>query len=460
MRRHPASFRDPSGYIFRENEKIHRCILPPFFTEYAKAKAAGIYEQLWKKNWLVRHQEVRRSDEEIILEVETIHFISYPYEWSFEQYKMAARLTLKLQIWLLENGFGLKDASAFNIVFKNNRPLLIDTLSIEPYEVNAPWRALKQFNHHFLAPLVKASYHGAGQLKLLQNNLDGEPLLTTSRQLPLKSYLRPTIYGHIHMLAKAEKKVTQKDRKAVKPSLKPRAQIKMLNGLDAFISKLKVKDKTEWQDYYDQTNYTQQAFVLKKDITKDWCQEIEAQRVVDYGGNDGTFSRCLPDQVKQILTLDIDPAAVDSNYRQCLEDKDDRIYPIVQDIAQPSAALGLNNMERESFWDRLHKLGPDTGLALALIHHLTLSANIPFQVSAEMFAKHTQYLIMEFPDKQDSWVQYILDSKRDARHLFEWYGYDAFAKAYKQHFNILKEQRISGTERTLFLMESKDWNAG
>ena len=44
-------------------------------------------------------------------------------------YKEAALLTLKLQKYSLEQGFSLKDASAFNITFHNGKAIFIDTLS-------------------------------------------------------------------------------------------------------------------------------------------------------------------------------------------------------------------------------------------------------------------------------------------------------------------------------------------
>jgi hypothetical protein len=76
-------------------------------------------------------------------------------------------------------------------------------------------------------------------------------------------------------------------------------------------------------------------------------------------------------------------------------------------------------------------------------------------MSAAFFASLSPYLIIEFPDREDSWVQYILDSKRDARHLFDDYGVSAFAKAYSQFYHFDKQEIIPGTHRTLFLMRRR-----
>jgi Ser/Thr protein kinase RdoA (MazF antagonist) len=128
---------------------------------------------------------------------------------------------------------------------------------------------------------------------------------------------------------------------------------------------------------------------------------------------------------------------------------------MVCDLIQPSPSIGFANQERQSFIDRIQKFQPDLGLALALIHHITLTGNVPFDMSAAFFASLSPYMIIEFPDRGDSWVQYILDSKRDARHLFDDYGISAFAKAYSQFYHFDKQEIIPGTHRTLFLMRRR-----
>ena len=173
MHRLSASYRDPSGYMFMDGKKLKRQINPIFFEEYDAAVTAGIYQKLFEKGWLINHQELSREEDKIILEPEQIPFISYPYEWCFTQYKHAAQLTLRLQMYLLEQGFSLKDASAFNITFHNGKAVFIDTLSIERYKENEPWRALQQFEMHFFSVLLLAEKYGASYLKTLSHQING-----------------------------------------------------------------------------------------------------------------------------------------------------------------------------------------------------------------------------------------------------------------------------------------------
>ena len=173
MTRLPSSFRDPSGFVYRENNRLYRQVNPVYFKEYHAVKSSGIFELLFEKKWLIPHKEISATKNTVVLEPEKIAFVSYPYEWSFTQYKHAAQLTLRLHIFLLKHGFSLKDASAFNVTFHQGKAIFIDTLSIEPYNDNQPWRALKQFSEHFFAPLLIAQDYGSRYLETLKYSING-----------------------------------------------------------------------------------------------------------------------------------------------------------------------------------------------------------------------------------------------------------------------------------------------
>jgi hypothetical protein len=453
MRRHPSSYRDPSGFVYQENGVFYRQINPVYFKEYKAARSSGVYQKLFDKKWLIPHAEIGSDEEKIIILPEQLDFITYPYEWSFNQYKHAAQLTLRIQIFLLENNFSLKDASAFNVSFHKGKAIFIDTLSIERYKENTPWRALKQFNEHFFGPLLLAQKHGSTFLKTLQHSINGIELSEVKRQLPFTSRFHPIIYSHIHLLSKSDGKKPTENNDEKNISLSKISQIKMLKALEQHIDAMISKENTEWSSYYDEINYKEASFQIKKKLIKQWCDEIKATKIIDLGGNDGTFAKELLDQASQIIVSDIDQPAIDQCYLNQLKSREHRLIPIVCDLMQPSPSIGFHNTERDSFTSRVINFKPNVAMALALIHHITLTGNVPFEMSASYFAKLSQYLIIEFPDRKDSWVEFILDSKRDARHLFDDYSISAFAKAYQQHFKLIKSEKIEGTERTLFLFE-------
>ena len=458
--RHASSFRDPSGNILIKDGTILRKINPVYFRQYNSLKDSGFYKKLFDSKLLIPHTEVNANDNEIIIQPEPISFFSYPYEWSFNQYKHAALHTLKLQKYCLQNGFTLKDATAFNVTFYKGAPVFVDSLSFDVYKEGEPWRAYKQFLMHFFGPLLLAKYYGNDMLKLLGQYIDGIPLDKVAKQLPFKARFNPVIYTNIYLTAKYDAKFSQGAQengggKEKEIKISKEAQIKILDSLYNHIKDLELSEKTQWKDYYDFTNYDAQAFEYKKDLIKKWYVSINATKFVDLGGNDGTFSRVLKDKATEILVTDIDPNAVDHNYKQVLKNKEQNILPLVSDLLNPAPGIGLNNTERTPLLERIKNNNYDVTLALALIHHISLTGNVPFDMSAKLFASLTPYLIIEFPDRDDSWVDFLLKSKREFEAYFDSYNRSNFETEYSAYFDIVQTQGIPNTQRTMYLLKRK-----
>lgn len=453
---HSSSFRDPSGYVYTEKGDIKRVIKPIYFKQYNALTDSGFYNTLFKNELLIPHKELTTTSEEIIIKAEKIPFITYPYEWSFNMYKEAALLTLKLQKYSLDNGFSLKDASAFNITFYKGKAIFIDTLSFDFYTENSPWRAYKQFITHFFGPLLLAHYHGADQLKLLSNFIDGIPVRTISSMLPFKTKLNPILYSNIHLLAKLEDKHNEDyEGETKEATLSRKGQLNIIETLYNYIKKLELKEHSEWGNYYDKTNYTSDAFIKKSEIINNWMDAIRPERIIDIGGNDGTFVRKLNSNVKTALVCDIDNNAVDFNHKTMKLNKEQFMLPFVIDVLNPSAAIGLNNKERDSFLNRIKSLAPDVTLALAVIHHMSLSGNVPFRESAKFFSSFSKHLIIEFPKREDSWVQRLLNNKADFKNHFDFYNSNNFENSYSDYFEIVKKETILNSERVLYLLKKK-----
>ena len=370
------------------------------------------------------------------------------------QYKHAALLTLKIQKFSLENGFTLKDASAFNITFHEGKPIFIDTLSFDFYKENSPWFAYKQFIMHFLGPLVLSQYYGHDYLKTLSHDLEGYSLEKISKILPFKSYLNPTILTNIHLLARYDKKFTL-DTKKAKNNLSKKSQLKLIEILHDYIKNLGVNINTEWDNYYYQTNYKEESYNIKKRITREWFSSIKGRNLIDIGGNDGTFSRELKDVANFIIVADIDPNAVQQNYVQLQKNKEKYILPIVVDVLNPASSYGFDNQERFSFINRVKDMKLDGCLALAVIHHITLSGNIPFDLSAKFFSRMAPNLLIEFPTRKDSWVEFLLNSKREFKNHFDFYNEENFEKAYSVYFEIIKKETIYSSERIVYSLKRR-----
>jgi len=453
---HEASFRDPSGHMFHDGETLRRRINPIYFPQYKALKEKGVFKTLIKQGLLISHTETLTSEEEIIITPEKISFITNPYEWSFEQYKQAALLTLKIQKYALSKGFILKDASAFNVTFHQGRPVFIDTLSFDFYEENTPWRAYKQFITHFFGPLALAKYHGTEIFSLMQSHIDGIPVKLISSLLPSKTRLSSVLYPNIHLLAKMESKHSEDYKGETKiAKLSKKAQNNIVESLYNYITKLDLIEASEWGDYYSKTNYNDSAFDNKKKLIREWVLPLKPERLIDVGGNDGTFARTVLDSVPDVIVTDIDSNAVDYNYRQLRKNKETNMLPFVCDVLQPAPGVGFNNTERNSLISRLEDYAPDVTLALALIHHITLSGNVPFEKSAEFFASFSNRLLIEFPTRDDSWVESLLVRKREFINHFDFYNEANFEKGYGRYFSLEKKIQLEGAKRIMYLYKKK-----
>src|SRR5215213_8251886 len=201
---HPSSFRDPSGFIFRANGRVYRQVNKQYAATYDRFMQSGLYEKLVASNRLIPHEEINEnitgSDNWYkTLLPEQLHYISYPYEWCFDQLKDAALLVLDILKESLAHGFILKDATPFNVQFHNGKPVWIDTLSFEVYEPAKPWVAYRQFSECFLFPLYLGRYLKTDIHKTLSTYLEGIPASLTSKLLPMRSGLSLGVWLHVYL---------------------------------------------------------------------------------------------------------------------------------------------------------------------------------------------------------------------------------------------------------------------
>ena len=362
----PSSFRDPSGFVFAENDRVYRQINNGFAKHFDQFMSSGLYDVLVDKGYLVAHEDVTASNIQRgpdcyrVIAPEVIPYIAYPYEWSFSQLQDAAMLTLRIQTVALQHGYILKDASAYNVQFRHGKPVFIDTLSFEPYVEGVPWVAYRQFCQHFLAPLALMARVDVGLGKLLVTYIDGIPLSLASSLLPLTTRFNYSLQTHIHLHAKMQE--TYADAAGTPTTAKssttknPRQLSK--TGLQAIVESLAsaVKSQqwkppqTEWGDYYDNTNYSDGSTDEKRRLVDDYLSAIdEPLNVVhDLGANTGEFSRIAARHAGLVVSQDIDPVAVERNYRRLVSEPPKNVLPLLQDLYAPSPAIGWGNEERAS----------------------------------------------------------------------------------------------------------------
>lgn len=451
-----GSFRDPSGFVFRHEGRVYRQVNMSYRDHYVHLMRSGLYEDLCSKQMLVRHEEVDLDREAadgayVILRPEYVPFISYPYEWCPSQLREAALVTLDAQLSAMQHGMTLKDANAYNIQFVQGRATLIDTLSFEVYEEGQPWPAYRQFCQHFLAPLALACFCDVRLTQLLRVHIDGIPLDLASALLRRRTWLRPSLLVHIHLHARAQRHFagTTNVGKDSRPRRVSRlGLLGLVKNLRSAVAALRWKpDRSEWSQYYEDTNYTQDGMTHKQDLVAGYLERLRPGVVWDLGANTGRFSAIAAAQGARVLSCDVDPVAVEQNYLESVRRNDGSILPLLLDITNPSPGIGWRNVERLSLAQRRDA---DTILALALVHHLAITHNLPLAMIAEFLAELCESLIIEFVPKEDSQVQRLLASRPD---VFPGYTRRSFEEAFTKWFTICDAAGVRDSGRIIYMLE-------
>jgi hypothetical protein len=452
-----GSFRDPSGFVYTRDGTLFRQVNSGFRQTFEAFLASGLCDELVRDGFLVPHEPVgleysATPEAYAVLRPERLPFISYPYEWSFGQLQDAAALTLQIQEKALRKGFTLRDSSAYNIQFQGGRPIFIDTLSFEPWEEGKPWAAYKQFCEHFLLPLTLMSATDIRCGTLLRSYVDGIPLDLGSRLLPHRSWtsLSAVLHIHLHAWAQGRYAGSAVTSAAKGKSMSQRSLLTLIKNLSTATQRLSWRPSgTEWADYTSDNNYSDAASRSKREMVVAHLAAVKPKTVWDLGANTGEYSRAARELAGHVVSFDVDPAAVERNYRRVRSEKETGILPLLLDLTNPSPGQGWAGRERLSLEER----GPaDAVLALALVHHLAIGNNLPLERIAAYFRRLGRHLVIEFVPKSDSQVSRLLLSRPD---IFPGYSKEGFEEAFQRHYHIQSVTRVADSERWLYAMRAR-----
>jgi len=108
------------------------------------------------------------------------------------------------------------------------------------------------------------------------------------------------------------------------------------------------------------------------------------------------------------------------------------------------------NTERPPFLDRAR---PDCVLALAVLHHLLVGANLPMAAARDLFASLAQkHLILEFVPTNDVMFQKLIEFRVN---LFDHITLDHCLEVFADRFTLLRQEPIQNSPRTLLLFEKR-----
>jgi ribosomal protein L11 methylase PrmA len=196
-------------------------------------------------------------------------------------------------------------------------------------------------------------------------------------------------------------------------------------------------------------NYSETAARSKCSLVLNHLTGSGLRTVWDLGANTGEYSRAAREVAGLVVSFDLDPAAVERNYRQVRGQREAGILPLLLDLTNPSPAQGWAGRERLS----LEQRGPaDAVLALALIHHLAIGHNLPLDWIASYLSRLGRLLVIEFVPKSDSQVKRLLLSRPD---IFPHYTKEGFESAFGRYYDIQAVSQIEDSERWLYCMSPR-----
>ena len=453
----PGSFRDPLSRVFVGDDRVVRA-----FTE----EGAKDIKAVWGKKSIQGALQSGELIESNIVEPSAVGlshpwtsamthpmlpFISYPYEWTFSMLKDAALLQLKLTRETLGDGIGLKDATPYNVQFIGSRPQFIDAGSFERRRKGDPWYGYKQFCEMYLYPLMMQGYLGVQYQPYLRGSVNGISPITMRKLLPA-SLRRPRKgrLTHVVLHAAASTRFADSDTDVKKATAKAGMNAQVLDAtmrkLEKIVQKLSLGDKkSTWSNYSERGHYLESSLDEKQKFVRDAVAVSPRKQVWDIGCNDGVFSRIASAHSDYVVAMDADPLVVDRLYNTLKAEKNDKILPLYVDLTDSGGGVGWRGQERPGVFHRGH---PDIVMALAVIHHMAITFNVPIASQLDMFRDLSPELIIEMPHADDPMVRKLLQNKRDGIH--DDFNLENFERLLSERFDIKSKMLLAGGTRTIF----------
>jgi ribosomal protein L11 methylase PrmA len=452
----PGSFRDPLSRVLLDEQRVLRVLSPDAARDFDAVLSAPFFKREVGAGRIIATERVEGGAAELgiegewaeVLEHPRLDVWTYPYEWSFSMLRDAALLQLELQRDALADGMACKDATPYNVQFDGVRPVFIDVGSFERYRDGDPWYGYLQFCQLFLFPLLLQAYAEIPFQPLLRGAVNG---LSPEEAWHLLGPLRLPRKGvplHVALHARAQRRFAD-SKTDMKAALKKGGYKRSLieanvKGLHGLVSRLQWKrSESTWSEYSERGHYTEHDLSAKEAFVREAVGRQRRSRAWDIGCNDGRFSRLIAGDADQVLAFDGDHLVVDVLYRALRAEGATNITPLVLDLSDPPPAIGWANQERPAF---IHRCQPDFVIALAVIHHIALSANVPTAAFLDLLRSFRAAAVVEFPTEADPMVKRLLRNKRAGVHAD--YTLARFEAEVADRFEVRRRQELE--TRVLF----------
>lgn len=451
------SYRDTAARVVKKKSGYYRYIFDEYKTEYDHLMQSGLYEELTQKDLLIKHKEIEKDTDDPkvykLLYPTQIQFQSYPFEWSYTQWRKSILAYLRINHIALKYGMILKDATPYNFYLTGGKAVLFDTSSFMFFKKNDSWIAYRQFCEEFLSPVALMYYNGSEWSQLTVANLRGMPLRFVSKQLPIKSWFNLTTLIHIHLHSKySGNNKTDGEKSKINKGFTLEKVKSLQKMIFNAITKWHKSHQFEnhWSTYYENDIESQEYLNDKEATIRKWLEIIKPKSVLDLGANTGKFSFIAAEYAEKVISLEADEKCVNEIEEKIKLRNISNIYAIVGNISSPSPTLGLDYGETSNLYSRANS---ETLLGLAIIHHINIIDRIDLSQIALIFSNLCQkYLIIEFIPITDEKVILLTKSRME---MFHNYSLPNFIYNLGIYFELLENKKIASSNRVLYLWKKK-----
>jgi SAM-dependent methyltransferase len=455
----PGSFRDPESRVFYADEQVYRALSADGLSDFEALRETGLLEdervvgtELAQDTRAVRGLLVHEPAG--VLRHERIPFVSYPYEWTYSMLKDAALVQLDLLLAALDHDLVLKDSTPYNVQFKGARPLFVDVGSFERIRDGEPWIGYRQFCMLYLYPLMLQSAKDLSFRPWLRGSIDGITPAQMRAMCSLRDRFRRGFFTNVFLHAKLEARYADRSgevKREVKRVFKKELFVANVRKMRKLVERLEWDPpKGVWTAYGERNSYTDDDAARKDDFVRQVATSREWNLVWDIGANNGRYSRIAAEGAKTVVAVDADDGPVELLYRDLRKEANEQILTLTMNLADPSPGLGWRGLERKSLPGRGK---PDLVLALALVHHVAISANVPVKEFVDWLASLGAALVIEFPTREDPMVKKLLAGKRDGLHPDYELGF--FERTLGEAFEVERSERLESGTRVLYFARPK-----
>lgn len=390
-----------------------------------------------------------------VLEHERVPFISYPYEWPFGMLRDAALLQLELVERALSEDLMLKDSSPYNVQWRGTHPVFVDIGSFERLREGEPWAGYRQFCMLFLFPLLLQAYKGVPFQPWLRGRVGGITPEECRAVMSVRDLLRRGVLTHVFLHSALERRKggdggrVRRDLRAA--GFRKDLILANVRRLRRLVERLDAPAPSSlWRDYGAAGSYSDEDAGRKAEFVRAAAASRRWNLVWDIGCNVGHYARIAAEHARYVVAVDADAPVVEDLYRSLRAEEHGNVLPLVVDVADPSPGLGWRGRERRPLEERGK---PDLTLCLALVHHVSISANVPVVEFLDWLRGLGSSIVVEFPTREDPMVESLLARKREGASPD--YERPWFERCLEERFRIDEAVELPGGTRVLYRGEPR-----